>query len=1744
MQLADAYERIEKPREALEVLEALDANRAGGVGIDERMRMAWLYDSTGRRDKAFAVWKRLWEIGASGASRRLVEDRLVTLAAETGALGDLVVELETRLAEGAASKKDSALLVRIYSDTGDSTSAVEVIQEYFRHAGGDATESIEALREQANVYRAVGRYRAFERVTTRLLELDPENRVDHLQALVLNQLENGTATTDEERAAQQAQLREWLTALQEAGSGAAGAEFEAGILELAGQTDAAIATYRRALALNPDHDDNYLLLADLLQQEDRVAEAIAALQYQIETAGEDDAFIVGVDGILNMQPEDAGVIAWAQRRTLERLTARHDKLYLYNLLAELADGAGDTTGYFAALENSLAYANNRRSHVLRELIVATAEASASSIAALLGQGVREPNLERNLRYSRRLISLGEELPPEVYTDMGRTFLRMGDADSAATVFGRAVDSTGEASLVEETGDLFKNSGYSRHAMLQYERALIADTSSVGIRRKLADVRAQRGLLDEGHELYRRALLDLLETLPLELEKSTQAEEPPTFDSTVSYAYRRHYWRLLTGFLYTLPSTDSLTSIEQAFDAALEEATATLAGDAQGPADPDAPPGELKELAYYPRLNALAHLARQAALRSGRFALAEELDDRLLRHFAHDEDLATELGEVRQAWGLSPQTESAVGSPALTASHAAATRALQRGDYALAVHISLFLDDREQALAAYRAWVRERLQSAASEDPYRRDPPVTELLADAHARLDAESYASLCRYVFDLARGRDAYTRKLLLGHRPSWGVEIADQTSPLIEMERTAGRTLLSAREVMALVRGGDRRMLYSLDYEYVVSRLTPAMQVDLVEHLLGEADSYSAAALGVLGEMLRQPLAVNPAKRIVEVLRTWTHTSGGNEAAVTLARGLRRITAGDHRVDPANGPLVAELDRLVTELAEAGRLSSRAVTPGVLRLGWLRDTGRIEEALPLIVDEALRRYEAAGSGPSFRANPRAREEAKRRGLTSFLRDWEDLLYPRYKAEALALARAKEDELGLTAGVFALQDALHELDPLGTAAERIRWLEELARRQPDGAPENEPVLRALAEAYARAGYADRRLRTLERLAGLVPRDIEPRRRLFALWQQLGHPENAMASADGRMAEIVSREDGAGGSGRLEGPPRVAVEKITALDHDGREEQARAGLRMLWQMLRPDGASHQDLRQMSSGEAGAASLDYTGLFSLEWPGSKAKDEGKTQDERDLTFPMPATVLQAIETGAEGGDPFAREGKLLDELTRYTFFVDELEALIRTLGIDSLDNQYLFYDLLAEGYATHGRLQSELERLTRRVESGRAGRKERVLWMELLRRATPERVKRLLPLAERTAGAQEERSHYEWILLARLHARAGHDVRAADLYTAVTLADVSRGYADQVSGYGGYAGRTAARLYDDAERHLDPAGLDRYTADLLRIVRSTVHLRRSSSGEASKLEAAYARLVLWVLARNPHSRPAQEQLQALIAGPTAADWSPEFKAGAAEWLARTSQHEHALQMLRLALRPIREEESQYTRYWGFPWSFLALPSQNEGAPGRRQPGSDPVERPSLEELTRFARVFPAVGNAWPGTPEWTQKAIDALADWIEQGEVERAVALPVLAVAVLRRHQQGDVAAAHAAAARMATFLAPYEEAPRLGASWVVEVMHEVGAPLDLPLLQGLVRHRRLAASALTPALERLAQTAGAEQAVSLGEQALAYTQDEDLLQLLKSLAAEMDRADLVEQYRDVERRAAQARATLAQGADRS
>ena len=357
--LAEAYETLGAKQRAADVLVALRQARGPEKSEEDLdMRLAVLLAEVGDDEAALKLWRELWFKAKSLPRRTYIEDRMLNVASRLAKLADIAIELEEKLSKGKVSNREAGLLVNIYTKAGDAVSAAEVIQEHVKRSGG--TE-LTTLNEKARVYLANADYYNYERTLRALMKIDPEGRREYLRHLAMSNLERGQA---QEARRTLAELKSLDGASDRARDSA---EFEAGVLALAGLDDDAMSAYRRGLARYPDRIEVYLLLADLMVKRGQRDRAVGMFQALAETAEKDDLFTVAIDGLLNVDAPRP-VLEWAQRVTLARIAGRPDKNYLYQLYSDLSEEMRDTPGMMRAGEAALPSAGERRGSVLRELV--------------------------------------------------------------------------------------------------------------------------------------------------------------------------------------------------------------------------------------------------------------------------------------------------------------------------------------------------------------------------------------------------------------------------------------------------------------------------------------------------------------------------------------------------------------------------------------------------------------------------------------------------------------------------------------------------------------------------------------------------------------------------------------------------------------------------------------------------------------------------------------------------------------------------------------------------------------------------------------------------------------------------------------------------------------------------------------------------------------------------------------------------------------------------------------------------------------------------------------------------------------------------------------------------------------------------------------------------------------------------------------------------------------------------------
>ena len=629
--VADAYERLQKYENALQIFSKVEEHQGEALGYDDRMRLAWLHSVIGNREEALRLWQEIWVQEDTPARRAFAEGQFLLIAAELNKLARIGIDLENKLTEKTASKNDINLLVRIYTEIGDSFSAAEVVEQYAQFA--DLPE-VEKLRQLGTVYLQLQEYDKYDKVLRQLEEVDPDNRIEHIQNIVLNMV---AFTVEEESDEKLEDIQHWLEQLRLFDEEAVTGEFEASVLSMSGFTEQAIESYRYALVRHPQHSDNLLLMGDLMKESGRTDEAVAVFQYVAEHSEDDNEFVVAIDGILNMigqerfgqrlPPNDQATFRWAHRIILERITGRADKFYLYTLLSDIAIETLDTEGEFVAVENSISQAGIRRLSVLRELVtMSTRDAGFFSLSQKAG------DTERQLRYGRRLIGLRQQLPPEVYISLAKTLLEREDTLGAEKSLNLVRDITGQIDVNQTKADLFQEAGFVKKALSSYSTALALNQDDSTLLLKTAVLREANGQLDVANTLYMKGLLNILRTQPEKLHTDSNARSNVqsmlpvgvrvgnSRNLNVNRDYQTFYEPFTQGVIATWPTDESdvaanLASIDSVFQETLANVIEIRVAD-----------DEKANLSRFSRLDHLAKLIRRlgASVQQEEFVYARDV----------------------------------------------------------------------------------------------------------------------------------------------------------------------------------------------------------------------------------------------------------------------------------------------------------------------------------------------------------------------------------------------------------------------------------------------------------------------------------------------------------------------------------------------------------------------------------------------------------------------------------------------------------------------------------------------------------------------------------------------------------------------------------------------------------------------------------------------------------------------------------------------------------------------------------------------------------------------------------------------------------------------------------------------------------------------------------------------------------------------------------------------------------------
>ena len=1678
--LADGYERIQQNGKALNVLKGL-YDRGVELGVDGEMRVAWLQQSLGKNEEALASWYAMLDKTPS-SQRRLVEDRILILSAELGRLGKMAVALEEKIMEKTAEENDARLLIKIYTKAGDAGSAIEIIEEFFGD-GVEESKNVKLLREKASIFQFLGDYDSFGKVTNQLVKSDAEHRIEHVRSLILNHIENNVVNppeNDKRKLLRMGDLNKLIKKHNDWSDGEDSREFEAGVLELAGYQKKAIDVYRQALAANPERGDNYLVMANLMSARGKVEDAVRMFQYLGEKAVRDDLFVISMDGLLNMQSADPNVMKWAQRITLERLTGKSDKAYLYSLLSDLADDGGNVDLQLTALENSLSHANSRRAVTLRELIVLTDPAVGG-----FGNNAKKPDIRENLKFSRRLIALRQEFPPEVFINMGKTFLAASEPENAMKAFTMAVDATGRPDLMIEAARQFEKKGFDRQAMTQYEKSLIGNSGDLEIMWRLGELKERANLNDAANQLYRDGIQGILSRHPIQIEQNNASERvlvnsaldiPADVrqDPTKTDEYKRHLFYLRDGFIRTIASDDEmrnqyLAPFRESFKAELERVDS--AGEAA-----------FAKLSNYPRLSVTAQFLRFVALGIGDYQSADAIDTALLTRFTEDVALQRSIVATRKEWGQLDFEQAVNGYEIADATRTQlieqwkqlddpqfeplvfVKQGKTRGVFAfgesndsdlrlrMSFNVAVLSGDQERILDACREMVKEKMFSLA--------------LLRGRIALDDSNYLLLCQYVAQRVTSSQKEFEAAVLNNDDRLGFRLGGSGEKhwLEKVEETVGEPIFAEADLWSFV--SRVKELERLNAGFVINRLSPANRIRFL-NLIGPAlEDVEGAEFGnsVLQSLLVAALQSPIPDEEVQVWKDLVSQHGrvyDGIGARFAAQFLENI-----EIAPENIELAKQISQTMTASTD------ESTGPSMLDINILYSSGDTETGVAGIIN-----YFLNDRDPMFGAGltPQQKRQIAESQVRYFVDENFEKYFKDFRDIALAqLAQIEKDNDGneqLLRLRLELLERYFANDPAGME----RQLSSLA----ETAPENELVLQRLRTHYRSHGLVAKEVEVLTRLLELHPDNRQYASQLVAKWKQLGQVVNAF--------NVKQKLPKAGGQNEQRNRPRVfgSNRDLNKLVREAKEsgdpEQLRSLVRKLWQLV----AVQMGQIEYSFDPDNQIFMDLRTFLDMEWP-----------------------VDKKAETESDGSQSSESEPtKLIDALVEYEFSLEEFDSWIQAMRADEIDNVYPIYRALAAATVAHGDASKKLLELTEAIESGFAGDKELTLWLALVETKpdlVDERMMRVLNDHGMNADAMRSTQ-----LLALAHIFAHHGKMDSALNCYQSIAGSSLSVSTEYRGREN--GPTATSLAKDAKDHLDSAHYQDFLDAVLRL----------AAPPSVESESLYGQFILSSVGSDINDATFVERFGPWIlryANP-GSGWTLDEVVASAYVNARCENWDHAVDALEFALK--RGNNSMDALYGSrsniSQQMLMSNYQQMLGTNGADLRFYGPEETGPEETNGAFDKAFTPDKN-WTQRADWVALVTQRMDKWLQDESLNTSRTLELAATLIEVQTELENPTAAKELATLVGETLKSRQIVSNEAVERVLNVTKSTDLKIDLQTRKRLASEGRISGEKMLSVLQDTLDQEGAGAALSLGTETTRYCVNEELLGFLITTAESSENSE--------------------------
>ncbi len=1707
--LADSFERIKDMAKALAIWESL-AQDPAIFGIDEKMRLAWLYRSLGRDEDSLRAWKGLQKEQLSPAVQSIVEQQIITLSAELGILGDLVFELEDKLSSGKATEGESSFLARIYIRVEDKVSAIEIIDEFFKLSGKN---EIDNLKEQSKVYLLMGDYVNYGKVTERLIVIDPENKSDYLRDIILSKVELFTAGEVSDKKAKVAELKDLLGQLRADGKDGMGYQFEGGVLVLAKQDKDAIFAFRQAISDAPENGDNYLQLGDLLTKMGREGEALGLFQAVAAETGKEEVFAVAIDGILNtfsaasnepnLKKRAKAILGWMQRMIYARLSHRADKFYYYQLLSDIISETGDGKAQIEILENSLAAGAASRMSVLRELITMTTPEDSPSF----GASGKVKNQSARRKFGRRLIGLRLALPPSIYMSLAKNFLTDKDPFSAEKSVNKAVDVSGMFQLRAEAGAMFETDGYDLRAIEQYRRALVRDRDNFSLMVNVARLREKADQGQAANKLFGRSLemllsrqLQIVSVAPKVVVKDMGNYTRIIYsDNTKTREYKEYYSSILQGFMTTWQDDTGVMKdrLDRFEDILSKELTAILSKKADA----------LDPIEKYSRLNHLAIFLRSVSLAAGDLVRADRIDMRLIQQFAYDEAFMTSLLLSRLDMGLDASAKTLAEFAGKTDTglvKAAADMLAKR----LSNHIASFEEQLEKAIAT-KEFDPVLNMAFASGDESKK---LTVLRAWAQAgfyfeafkwskdNLDDSSHKSLSRYLVLLIRENESFFYKAFLGNL---------DFCP--ELEKASGEKIFTAEKLVVLSRNDHARMGLSGIASYVFSRLSTDAALSFLEESL---EAYNdMTPIDILGRfwygIYSRPWDKNSSERLVKVIKevfskTPVRGETMNMGGVTASLG-GDLTSFEGSLTRLKG-MLKENRIWVKDIIDTWR-GLVGVELDLFRPIDLLYSGQTDAAVTSVIDTLLKVGEIH-KGDSGK-------------IGSYRIFYEPFFFPKYEDALKANIREREKKNGPSEIMSALYANLFFIDDEHFSAERVEFMKQKIIDH----PKNPKYVSMLKTYLEKTELPWRSIPAMRRLFESDPDNAFYRATLFLDLIRADRAMEAMVLNGRGDLDMLSE-------GYFENLLNIALKQglRPVEDHFGHGAAAGFHTGMVGREIGTDPKKkpvYITTRKLARAVVATDEKAVLNQLRALWQTVMKEKRPEWQDKERYEIEKLAAYKKIINLDWPDDISSPHQGrKLFDVMTDYKFSLKEFESFVRARKVDGSSGLNELYQYLAKTYEIQGLAEDKFRELSNKIISGdnNFGLDGFIFWLNLADRMKIVPSAAIMNGMERWYAARHSLPADILHMMSRLYSRAGQNEKLLTVYQA--LIDQSLYYTFprlEMVGLHEYIyvhrGRmTALELVKEGVKYLEGDERQKLLAYILARANKIVG-RDTRLGQMAELFTFDALRI----ALSP--KGIAERLKKLTI--KAADSHPINAVTLTGLYVKAGQFKQARDQLKTTVRLFSELRAK--NIYELEGEYLHKGNEREGKIGQTfaellgypisyLAGNDPV---ALADI--YAPVpAPDDETGW----QWLGQAGDDLAVMINEPDMDREMIVDMMIDLASRLHRGGKTKAVK----KILTHLSQAMKVKAFNGSMINKLYafsRSINMPLDIGTAQWLLVNGQLDKAAILDTIDRIRKAEGPQEALTLAEAAANYTRFEGLLAVLVDLsrrAGANDKADDWEQER--------------------